>query len=49
MIATGFTVLLLLLVALLARLIASAPLLATLATCFRNSADQWRESNPPRP
>ena len=49
MIAIGFTVLLVLLVALLVRLIASAPLLATLAICFDNSADEWRKSNSPRP
>lgn len=47
MIAVAIVGLMALLAALLVRRIASAPLLATLAICFDNSADDWRQSNRP--
>ena len=47
MVALGFTALLVLLVALLIRLIAAAPLLATLVTCFDNEASNRRPQGAP--
>lgn len=47
MVALGFTALLILLILLLVRLIAAAPLLATLAICFANEASNRRPPSAP--